>query len=500
MQKQKESILATVAGLRASFHAGKSKSYEFRIFQLRALRRMLKENEEVFVAALNKDLGRGEFESVVLDMLPLFGELDVIEANLWKWMQPQATPVPSVMLPAASEIISEPYGVCLIISPYNYPLQLAVSSLAGAICAGNCALLKPSEVSAATEKALEELIPKYLDTSCFAVVCGGVETTTTLLNDVTWDKIFFTGSVRVGKIVAHAAAEKLTPVTLELGGKSPAICDESVENLPLVVKRLLWGKLANAGQTCIAPDFALVHAKHYDAFLKLAVETIKQFYGPDPKKSPDFARIVSKAAAARLAKILAEKPGRVVIGGRVDVEDRYVEPTVIADLSLSSSSLLMAEEIFGPILPVIKYTSIDDAIASLQKLDKPLALYVFGKSRANIDRWTGGVTSGGVTVNDVVIHVASPFLPFGGVGTSGLGSYHGVYSFKSFSHARSVLRRHDASWSDVWARYPPFDSVKLMVYRLGFKVPAAPLLRGWLVPVLVAGATWSLCKWLGDKA
>jgi len=326
-----------------------------------------------------------------------------------------------------------------------------------------------------------------------------VETTQTLLNDVTWDKIFFTGSVRVGKIVAHAAAEKLTPVTLELGGKSPAIVDASVENLPLVVKRLLWGKFTNAGQTCIAPDFALVHARHYDAFLKLAVDTIKQFYGDSSQKSPDFARIISKAATTRLAKMIAEKHGgRVVSGGRVDVDARFVEPTVIADLSISSSSLLMTEEIFGPILPVIKYTSIDDAIALLQRMDKPLALYVFGKSRANIDRWTGGVTSGGVTVNDVVIHVASPFLPFGGVGPSGLGSYHGEYSFKCFSHSRSILRRHDASWSDVWARYPPFDSVKLLVYRLGFKVPAVPLLRGWLVPVLVAGATWSFCRWWGE--
>lgn len=255
----------------------------------------------------------------------------------------------------------------------------------------------------------------------------------------------------------------------------------------------MWGKCANAGQTCIAPDFVLCHAKHYDAFVQLCAAKVDQFYGTDPQKSPDFCRIINKASTSRLQHLLNTNPGKIIKGGQVDLDTCYVAPTIVTDVVTSSP--LMTEEIFGPILPVLKYSTIDEAIAMLQKMDKPLALYIFGKSRKNIDKFMFNVPSGGVTVNDVIIHTANPHLPFGGVGTSGMGAYHGKYSYQCFSHSRAVLRRHDASITDVTARYPPFNAIKLMVYKYGFMVPTLPLLRKLLFPLLLMGATWSLSRW-----
>ena len=272
-------------------------------------------------------------------------------------------------------------------------------------------------------------LPKYLDTEAFVVICGGIETTTALLKQP-WDKIFFTGSTRVGKIVMHAAAENLIPVSLELGGKSPTIIDDSVTDIELATQRILWGKCANAGQTCIAPDYILCHTNVYDKFVACAKTTLVRFYGEDAQKSPDYARIISKAHCTRLQGYLDDKPGNIIHGGRFDIENRYMEPTLIGDVRMDSK--MMKEELFGPILPIIRINSIDEALGILKRpgMEKPLTMYIFGKNRKVIDRIIAEVPSGGVLVNDTLFHFANSFIPFGGVGPSGLGGYHGALKYR----------------------------------------------------------------------
>lgn len=315
--------------VRAAFATGKTKSYNFRIGQLLAFQRMVQSEEKNIAEALAKDLGRCKFEAVGLEVLGLLSEVDHAIQNLKSWMEPAYTKVPAVMAPCTSEVVHEPYGVALVIGAFNYPIMLTLSPLLGAIMAGNAAIVKPSEIALACEKLLVRIIPQYLDVECYKVITGGIPTNTTLLG-MKWDKIFFTGSIRVGKIVAAAAAVHLTPVSLELGGKSPVYIDESVTDLQLAVQRIMWGKFANAGQTCIAPDYVLCHEKHYDEFLKLAVETVKKFYGEEPRASKDFCRIISKMHTERLDVMMKDSPGRIVLGGTVDVENRYVEPTIVA--------------------------------------------------------------------------------------------------------------------------------------------------------------------------
>lgn len=318
----------------------------------------------------------------------------------------------------------------------------------GAICAGNCCVIKPSELSTASEKLLAEVLPRYIDSECFKVVRGGVETTKALLAQK-WDKIFFTGSTRVGKIVMRAAAENLTPVSLELGGKSPTIIDESVGDLQLAADRILWGKLANAGQTCIAPDYVLCHEKHFDKFLACAKSTILKFYGSNQQKSIDFGRIVSRLHCERLQGLIEDSKDEVFFGGDVDIADRYIQPTIIANPKIDSK--VMLDEIFGPILPVIKISSTEQALNIIATMPKPLAMYIFAKNKKTIDHMIGTVSCGGVVVNDTMFHCGNSHIPFGGVGTSGLGSYHGAFSFKCFSHEKAVMRRDDHKILDVQA-------------------------------------------------
>ena len=300
--------------LKKSFQLGKSKSYQWRISQLKALKRMLNDNEPAITAATAKDLGRGFFEAVGLEVVPMAMEIDYALQNLQKWMAPVFTQVPAMMAPATSEYIYEPYGVVLVIGSFNYPILLSLSPLIGAIIAGNCALLKPSDLSKASEKLLATLLPKYLDTECVQVITGGIETNTALL-ELRWDKIFFTGSTRVGKIVAQAAAKHLTPVSLELGGKSPTIVDEMCGDMEVVCRRILWGKLSNAGQTCIDPDYVLCHASKYEEFLATSVKVLQSFLGADPSKSEHFSRIVSAAHCERLKGLLVGAGGGTVVTG-----------------------------------------------------------------------------------------------------------------------------------------------------------------------------------------
>ena len=309
--------------------------------------------------------------------------------------------------------------------------------------------------------------------TAFSIVCGGKETTSCLLSKE-WDHIFFTGSPAVGKIVAKAAAEYLTPVTLELGGKSPVILDDTVTDMELAVKRILWGKFVNAGQTCIAPDYLLIHESKYESFVSIGKKMIESFYGTDPKASPDYSRIISSYHCERVKNLIKDSNCTILKGGDVDISSKYVAPTLVTNVDIKSK--IMIEEIFGPVLPIIKIKDIDEAISIINTLEKekPLALYIFSKDRTSIDQVISQVQSGGVLVNDVMLHFANGFIPFGGVGRSGLGGYHGKFSFECFSRRRGIMRKDDHSIFDIPFRYPPYSSLGKQVIKLACKLPAIP--------------------------
>ena len=381
------------------------------------------------------------------------------------------------MAPASSEVHHEPFGVCLIIGAFNYPICLSLQPLIGAIAAGNCAVLKPSELAPRCEEILQILIARYMDPECFSVKSGGVDTTTILL-DQKWDKIFFTGSPRVGKIVAMAAAKNLTPVSLELGGKSPVIVDNTITDLALVTRRIMWGNCANTGQTCIAPDYIICEESMVDTLIEGLVKTVGIFYGEGDKiKGSDLGRIISKAHCERLHELIKANKKHIVYGGDVDVSQRYVQPTIFKNVPLTSS--LMKQEIFGPLLPIVTYRDTSDILDIIAENEKPLAMYIFSKNRKFIDSLIGSVQSGGVVVNDLMYHFGSSYLPFGGIGNSGVGFYHGKYSFDCFSHKRSVLRRDDHNWLDVPFRYPPYTNFGLNFFRtVTSYLPPLPAITG----------------------
>lgn len=345
----------------------------------------------------------------------------------------------------------------------------------GAIAAGNCVVVKPSELAPATEQAVNDLLPQYMDTSCISCICGGIATNTALL-DLCWDKIFFTGSTRVGKIVMAAAAKHLTPVSLELGGKSPAYIDESVTDLEVATKRIIAGKMMNAGQTCVAPDYVLCHMKHYEGFLEQCARTVESFYGNETEKSESFCRIITDGHCERLKAMLQDENDlgrrRLICGGQVNVASKFIAPTVFGDVSLEDC--LMQEEIFGPILPVIPVSSTDEAIKIMSRHEKPLALYMFSNNDNNIEEVFGRVTSGAAVANDCVVHLASSLTPFGGVGPSGLGNYRGKFSYDAFSHHKTVLKRDAHAFLDLPVRYPPYDQKKIDFIRRAVKLPAMP--------------------------
>ena len=474
---EENEIKSVVCKLRDTYNTGMTRDYSWRVSQIKRLKAMLIENESQISEALYKDLGRCKFEALGLEVCPQYMEIDLALSQLHNWMKPNYTPVPALIEPATSEYIYEPYGVCLILGAFNYPFFLLTGPFLGAIVAGNCAVVKPSELSVHSEKLISELIPKYLDKDAFRVINGGVSTSEILLKQQ-WDKIFFTGSPRVGKLVMKAAAEFLTPVSLELGGKSPAIIDESVADLDLVTQRILWGKFANAGQTCIAPDYILCHNKHYDKFLEKVVATIERFYGKDIKLSKDFGRIITENHCKRLKELIEDckhNKFNIIFGGTVDISNRYVEPTVIANITKSNSKI-MTDEIFGPLLPIIPIDDINEAISYIQSngRENPLALYIFAKNKANIEKIITSVPSGGVLVNDTLYHCGTSFIPFGGKGNSGLGSYHGKFSFECFSHRRAILRRDDHYLFDVSIRYPPYTDLGFRIFKFVAGWPSIP--------------------------
>ena len=443
------------------FAKGKTRSFEFRDRQLRCLLEAIVENEDRILEALTKDLKKPSLEAFAAEVGFVYNEIKHVRAHLEKWMRPRRARGSLLVFPGQSKLISEPLGQVLIIGPWNYPFQLVISPLIGAIAAGNCAILKPSELTVHTSRVIAEIINETFPEDYIAVFEGGADVSLALL-DEPFDHIFFTGSSKVGKVVAQAAAKHLSGVTLELGGKSPCIVHKDAP-LKMAARKVTWGKFLNCGQTCVAPDYLLVHKDIKEEFLKLLTKQIKKFFGSDPQKSPDYARIVSKNHCERLAGFLDE--GRVITGGLADVEECYLAPTILDDINFSNK--IMEEEIFGPILPVITYDDLDKALVRVAERPKALSLYFFSKDKKLIDKVQKQVSFGGGCINDTIMHLANPHLPFGGVGHSGHGSYHGKESFKTFSHQKSLLVQN--SWFDLPARYPPYRDWKTKIFKLLMK-------------------------------
>lgn len=457
-----ESYAELVDGLRRTFRSGHTRPMEWRKSQLRALIALINENEGELLRALKEDLGKPAVEAFGSDLGFTRTEIKHILKHVDGWAKPSRAPLPVTALPGKGRIVHEPLGVALVIAPWNYPVQLLLSPVAAAIAAGNCVVAKPSELAPATSAVLARLIPKYLDDKAVVCVEGGVPETTALL-DLQYDHVFFTGSTNVGRVVMQAAAKHLTPVTLELGGKSPVIVASDAD-LATTARRIMWGKFLNAGQTCIAPDYILAEASIKDRLIDHMVSALEEFYGPDPKKSDSYARIVNTRHLGRLQGHLASHGGEVVVGGDVDVDERFLAPTIISEPDLDAS--IMQEEIFGPLLPVIAVESVDDAVEFVLDRPKPLALYVFSSSPSTVDRVVANTSSGGVCVNHVVMHIVPSELPFGGVGPSGMGSYHGKAGFDVFSHHKSVL--YKGTKPDVKLMYPPYTDTKEKLLRKAF--------------------------------
>ena len=417
------------------FASGKTRSVEFRLDVLRRLRQSILAHEADIAAALRADLNKSVFDSYVTETGLVLLEISHTLRHLHRWAKPQRAKTALLHFGASSMLYPEPHGLTLVMSPWNYPFMLALAPLVGAIAAGNCAVVKPSELSPETSKITAEIIREVFPPEYVAVVEGGVKESQELLANP-FDYIFFTGSTPVGKVVMEAAAKHLTPVTLELGGKSPGIVHRDA-NLQIAARRIAWGKFLNAGQTCVAPDYLLVHDDVFEPFLTHLREAIKDLYSGDPLLNPDFPRIVNRRHFDRLTNLLMS--GRVVIGGRRDEDRLRIEPTVLDGVDWTSP--VMQEEIFGPVLPLLRYRDVDAMLATVRSQAKPLSLYLFTSDRHLEARAMKEIPFGGGCVNDAVLHLASPYLPFGGTGQSGMGAYHGKYSFDTFTHYKGVLRQ-----------------------------------------------------------
>lgn len=450
------------------FRTGETRDIEFRISKLKRLKKAIKIYEQKVLEALRKDLGKPEQESFFSEVGGIYASIDLFVKNLAKWTKAKSVNTPIVQY-GESYIEYEPYGSVLIIVPFNYPFQLAMEPLIGAIASGNTAVVKPSELAPETEKVISDIIRDAFDENYVASVCGGVDLITKLLSQ-RFDYIFFTGSVRVGKIVMEAASKNLTPITLELGGKSPVFVDENFD-VRLAAKRIAWGKFLNNGQTCIAPDYVLVHESRKPALIEELKAVIREHYGENIKENPDYGRIINEKQAERLAKILESDKDLVVFGGDFDIEQRYIAPALLdlgklGDASVSKSAA-MADEIFGPILPIVSYESLDEAVDKVRYGEKPLAMYIFSKNKEYTESVKSRISSGNITINDTVKHVSIDSLPFGGVGHSGMGSYHGKYSIETFSHRRGVYR--NKARFNIKQIAPPYNEKAFEFLRKLFK-------------------------------
>ena len=454
---QKDQVFPELAILRETFESGITRDPGWRISQLNALQTFLIEREGEIAAALHHDFRKSAAETFLTETGYLRGEIRFALKHLISWMKPRRVSIPLMYQPSKGFFSSEPYGVVLIIGAWNYPLNLCLAPLISAIAAGNCAVIKPSEHAPYSSAVIAEGLGHYLDRSAFSVIEGGVEEAKALLAE-RFGYIFFTGSRPTGREVMLAAAKYLTPLTLELGGKCPCIVEESGD-LRVVARRIVWAKFLNAGQTCLAPDYVLVPEKREAELLRYMQEAITDFYGVDPRLSSDYPRIVNMDHFLRLEKLL--DGSSVWSGGKSDPGERYIAPTILQ--GVTPASKLMQSEIFGPLLPVIAYAELSEALNIIRRVDEPLALYLFSSDPEVQDRVTGHSRSGGVCINDLLFQAALPRLPFGGIGSSGFGAYHGKAGFETFSFQRSVLHRSLSPDSDL--RYPPYGWWKFMLLK-----------------------------------
>jgi aldehyde dehydrogenase (NAD+) len=454
-----------VASVRQAYRAGTTRPLAWRLRQLAALRRMLVDEGPAIENALATDLGKSPTEAQMSEIGVVVGEIDNTVRHLRRWLRPRRVAIPLSVAPASARVVREPLGVVLVIAPWNYPIQLSLVPVAGALAAGNAVILKPSELAPATSALLARLLPHYLDPTAVAVVEGGVEETTELLTEK-FDHIFFTGNARVGRIVARAAAEHLTPVTLELGGKSPVYVHDDADPVS-TANRLVFGKFLNAGQTCVAPDYVLATPETARRLVPHLRDAVTRLYGSDPRSSRDYGRIVNDRQFSRLSGLL---DGVVAdIGGTTDASTRYIAPTIVD--GVDADSPLMQEEIFGPILPIVHVSGAGQALEMISAGEKPLALYLFTRSKALVRRFLRDTSSGAIGVGIPAAHLLVPGLPFGGVGESGMGRYHGEFSIDTFSHRKAVLSK-PARPDTLKLIYPPFTAqreafVRLVVARTG---------------------------------
>lgn len=452
-----ENISQLVENQRSFFQSHVTHDISFRIEGLKKLKAAIKDFEKEICTALYKDLNRSEFDSYATEIGFIYQEISHAIENVKEWSEPRDVSTPAVHWPASSTVYPQPRGVTLTIGPWNYPFQLVISPLVGALAAGNTAILKPSEMALEVSKVIAAMIKKHFVPEYVAVVEGGIAETTALLKE-RFEYIFFTGGKVVGQVVLEAAAKHLTPVTLELGGKSPCIVDDEV-NMDIAARRITWGKFFNAGQTCVAPDYLLLPKSLEVKFLERMRHYINKFYSVNPLKNTQYGKIINERHFTRLKGLMDE--GKIEIGGKVDDKNCKIEPTVIGNVSLSSK--IMADEIFGPLLPVITYDGLDEAISLVKNHPNPLALYFFSKNKKHQERIIKEIPFGGGCINDTLVHLGVPDLPFGGIMESGMGGYHGKFSFDTFSHYKGILKK--SFLVDVPVRYPPATSGRIKILK-----------------------------------
>ncbi|MCU4247545.1 aldehyde dehydrogenase [Staphylococcus aureus] len=435
---------------KAFFNTQQTKDISFRKDQLKKLSKAIKSYESDILEALYTDLGKNKVEAYATEIGITLKSIKNARKELKNWTKTKNVDTPLYLFPTKSYIKKEPYGTVLIIAPFNYPFQLVFEPLIGAIAAGNTAIIKPSELTPNVARVIKRLINETFDANYIEVIEGGIEETQTLIH-LPFDYVFFTGSENVGKIVYQAASENLVPVTLEMGGKSPVIVDETA-NIKVASERICFGKFTNAGQTCVAPDYILVHGSVKDDLITALSKTLREFYGQNIQQSPDYGRIVNLKHYHRLTSLLNSAQMNIVFGGHSDEDERYIEPTLLDHVT--SDSAIMQEEIFGPILPILTYQSLDEAIAFIHQRPKPLSLYLFSEDENATQRVINELSFGGGAINDTLMHLANPKLPFGGVGASGMGRYHGKYSFDTFTHEKSYIFKSTRLESGV--HLPPY--------------------------------------------
>lgn len=452
-----EQVESMIKEQRHYYYQSQTKNIAFRKEQLIILKRTIQKYEEQVLEALKNDLNKNEFEAYSTEVGIVYDSINYLLKNIDQWAKPKSVKTPLHFQPGKSYIVREPYGVTLVIAPFNYPFQLVMEPLIGAIIGGNTAIVKPSEASIHTTNIIKIILEEAFEPQYIRVVEGEKDMVTALIH-APFDFIFFTGSVAVGKVIAKAAAERLTPFVLELGGKSPTIVDQTA-NLEVAAKRIAWGKFSNAGQTCVAPDYVVVHEKVYESFMELLQQTIKNFYGSDVQQSPDYGRIINERQFDRLQRIIEVEGDNVTTGGRTDRKDLYIEPTIVENVTWQSA--VMEDELFGPILPVFKYNDLHEMISAIRQLPKPLAAYLFSSNDKAIQLFLQELSFGGGCINEVVTHVGNTHLPFGGVGPSGIGAYHGKASYECFTHPKSILQR--STKLETGLLHPPYNKrVKLV--------------------------------------